>query len=1455
MNKEISYFKKALIMLMAVMMVFTMMPSMAWADDITQKPTWLAGATFTVKGPNQTDYTVAEFDPAKTEYTVDIASTANSRTFTLTPTAAAVEAGVYFQFLLDDAPVISTLGNVVAPQQFTSTDTVKATKYTFDLAKVPIGTTHVVKLLVGPLADGATDLSEADCNVYRFTVNRTVGISDLVVKDSDGNTATLTPAFHVQENRFETKVSGSTIKIKTQWVNPTKVYVGNSTEAANSGTSNFAWTDVNLAEYTAEGSDTAIIPIRVKYESDGIKSEREVQLSVKWTNSQEDDTIVIESQSQDVVCNKGEDVELFVKVKPDSDGGTISYQWYLLYSYSKPDKVWESGILEDQTNDTIKAVTNEAEDRLWYCCKITKKTSDGREYSIYSELIHVVVNLNYVNKPVIQYQPGSIVLKNYAEFDLGTYKTEYYEREQCDPIYTRLNAAERGTTFSFSWFYNTDNSTSNGIEIPASFYKSSNGCYGYKLNKAFEEGTYYVYCIIRATDDKNADNYAETVSETCKVVFKSIDTADFKGNGTEADPFLLKSQEDLVKLQKNVNEKGISYAGKFFKIANDITLPQDWKPIGCTKDGSRDINKGLNLNAFSGTIDGKISDGQNATITVPAGGLPLLGYVKEATVKNLNIYGKQIAGYGLVNNFEGVGLEGTAITIDGVRLKEGSQTLKSGLIGANITTNQYAGNSVKYVAVVRNCVIEEGVVIGYTGNERQIGSIAGRFQGTIENCESYATVQGKDYVGGIVGTMDNAVEKCIVKMSKFHGTVTASGNYAGGIVGGGYCNDDSAPNACRPTIMACVVDGKIQGADCVGGITGGDAHVAQTWDNVAHSVIANSFSGTVKATDGKYVGGIIGYYNSLNRYDNIKGNFYTKNCGAQDGIGFVKYIDTNCSKPTLKNGTVAFNTEKSTNNCPDVYITSETPARKISWKAQHNRTDDPLGADKGKLAKAVDTIPTDAFCYELVIDGTPTTEYYEGQELNFSNVTFTAKWTDGTETHPTFGTGEDQVHASGYNKNSHSVQTVILSYGYAQYELQVAVLKNPSTTDPAKNTLTVKFTLLGDSKHDEPTNEGGPHGLATGGLTEWTSGTYEVGLNATVWNLMQLVQQRNSNIVFNARGSKYGAYIYSVKYKGTELAEFDNGRDSGWMYTVNGSHPEVGVGSYFLSDGDNVIFHYTDDYTKEEGSDKWNTPGAIEEVKEVTTDTKTGITTAPTDVKVSEKTNADGTKTKVADVKVSADNQKEILKQAKASKSKEIILNVSGKSVGDATKADVTLDKSFIDSIVKDTNAKLTIKTPFGDKTYTQDELKAMSEAATGSTVTVAIEKAAEEPTDDAAAKIEKAKSIVKDMKLVARSSKTAKKNIKAVLKSDAKVKASIKELKDLGFTVKHRFYRSTKKAASYRSTVTKKTASYTNTSGKKGTKYFYKVQVRVYDENGKLVAKTALKQCKYASRTWSKAR
>ena len=122
----------------------------------------------------------------------------------------------------------------------------------------------------------------------------------------------------------------------------------------------------------------------------------------------------------------------------------------------------------------------------------------------------------------------------------------------------------------------------------------------------------------------------------------------------------------------------------------------------------------------------------------------------------------------------------------------------------------------------------------------------------------------------------------------------------------------------------------------------------------------------------------------------------------------------------------------------------------------------------------------------------------------------------------------------------------------------------------------------------------------------------------------------------------------------------------------------------------------------------------------------------------------------------------------------------------------------------------------------------------------------AEEPQTDV-------KALTAKLTPVARSAKTAKKNVKVTVSLDKQDKVIIKELKDAGYTVKYRFYRSTKKAAGYKAAVTKKTSTYTNTSGKKGTKYYYKVQVRVYDANGKLTAKTALKQCRYAARVWSK--
>ena len=110
----------------------------------------------------------------------------------------------------------------------------------------------------------------------------------------------------------------------------------------------------------------------------------------------------------------------------------------------------------------------------------------------------------------------------------------------------------------------------------------------------------------------------------------------------------------------------------------------------------------------------------------------------------------------------------------------------------------------------------------------------------------------------------------------------------------------------------------------------------------------------------------------------------------------------------------------------------------------------------------------------------------------------------------------------------------------------------------------------------------------------------------------------------------------------------------------------------------------------------------------------------------------------------------------------------------------------------------------------------------------------------------EQLNTLIKEVNLKVRTSKTSKKNIKAVVSGD------VKALTDAGYTVKYKFYRSEKKASKYTAAKVKDTNTYINTAGKKGTKYYYKAKALVYDGD-KLAGQTELKQCRYGVRTWSK--
>ena len=818
------------------------------------------------------------------------------------------------------------------------------------------------------------------------------------------------------------------------------------------------------------------------------------------------------------------------------DEGSLSYQWYECDTLANANSIEKYVLISGATDPSYTISTEQVHAVHYYKCVVTY-TIDGKTYSAVSNFFSTTVFPHSIDNPIITEQPQNLQCVR------GT--------KAPDLTVTVQNDSEFSIKTEYQWYRNTENNVDGGQKISGATESS----YTPDIK---EIGTTYYFCKIRAvlsgkTDGKKFKIYSDEIVTDVVSVIVTDAPLPWEGKGTESSPYLIKTASDIEDLRDKVNKEGFSFDDTYFQLAEDISLPDGWKPIGATKNGRVDLQGGENLNAFSGTLDGN-----NHTVTIPEGGLPLFGYVRNTRIRNLNIYGTKIAGYGLINNFEGVGLSGTAVEIDNVTLKSGSSTLKAGLLGANKTMSAYAGCSSAFEATVRNCTIEKDVVIGYSKKETEIGAIAGRMQGTVENCVSYATVYGTSYVGGIIGTRDNAMGNCSVIGCKFYGTVEASGELAGGIAGGGYDNS-TAPNGCKITINSCSAEGSITGSDKVGGILGGDLYVAQTWNNCTYTFKNNSFTGKVQATkaDAAYVGGIIGFYDSLNRIDDITNNYYAKDCGADKGIGFVRYIDTNCLTHETASGATYVNTEKETTSCPKV--------EGCGWQTGYNRTDDPLGADQEKL---VSTEGLRVYVDSLELTGDYRTEFYLGEDLDLSGMKVVAVISDGTRQELSL----TDLTIEGYNKDKRGEQKLKISYKEAFVELTVKVLKKDA------GTITVSFTLLGDSVHGSA-KEDQEHTLRKGNLDTWIAAKdYTIDGNANVLELLKEVLFQNG---MSCRTLRDETYIAGITKDGQELAEFSNGQNSGWMYTLNGIHPDLGVKEQYLEDGDEIIFHYTDDYTLE----------------------------------------------------------------------------------------------------------------------------------------------------------------------------------------------------------------------------------------------------------------------------------
>ncbi|MDR1329389.1 MAG: S-layer homology domain-containing protein [Oscillospiraceae bacterium] len=162
--------------------------------------------------------------------------------------------------------------------------------------------------------------------------------------------------------------------------------------------------------------------------------------------------------------------------------------------------------------------------------------------------------------------------------------------------------------------------------------------------------------------------------------------------------------------------------------------------------------------------------------------------------------------------------------------------------------------------------------------------------------------------------------------------------------------------------------------------------------------------------------------------------------------------------------------------------------------------------------------------------------------------------------------------------------------------LAVAGLEYPTAPPstgivPGAPTINVSFRLIGATRSNRVDEDdalstaidlGDGHGYRGSEYVTWiaTRG-YVLNEGATVYDLF-------IQAVAGAGLSQVGAdknYVKTITapayYGGYALSEFTNGQRSGWMYTINGRHPGYGLMEQQLANGDEVIWHYVNDYAYE----------------------------------------------------------------------------------------------------------------------------------------------------------------------------------------------------------------------------------------------------------------------------------
>ena len=212
------------------------------------------------------------------------------------------------------------------------------------------------------------------------------------------------------------------------------------------------------------------------------------------------------------------------------------------------------------------------------------------------------------------------------------------------------------------------------------------------------------------------------------------------GNGTEAEPFVLKSADHLAWFRDYVNG---GHPNAWAKISDDVKAI-DMSSV-CHEAGTKYTDElswtpiGNESNKYVGTFDGNDKIISNLYINATSVNTGFFGYATDGSIKN--------------------------ITFDNAKVKSTGSYDTAILAGAA----EYC--IIENIKTLANCSVE--------GNMKT-GGIAGMAEGNISNCENHAMVKGSYTVGGVVGSYNGSSN---ISSCANYGAVTGTNDEIGGMVG------------------------------------------------------------------------------------------------------------------------------------------------------------------------------------------------------------------------------------------------------------------------------------------------------------------------------------------------------------------------------------------------------------------------------------------------------------------------------------------------------------------------------------------------------------------------------------------------------------------------------------------------------------------------------------------------